>query len=233
MSGARGLLDLPREVLVHILRFIELRDVPSVASACRLLHALRAEYTWHALARHVAEKGNACLDSRLDRLMGREQSAASVRLPRGRLLATDVANRMIVAACRYGRIEHVRLLLADPRVDPSVRSNAAIRWASEFGHADVVKLLLADPRVDPATMVIEAFFIAARNGHADVMEVLLRGHPGPLASTTSLGLQLCKSLSALPESLGNLTHLQKLDLSYCSSVTTLPKSLVNWRSCRS
>ena len=40
MSGVRAARPAAR-VLVHILRFIELRDVPSVASACRLLHALR------------------------------------------------------------------------------------------------------------------------------------------------------------------------------------------------
>ena len=50
-TGGSRLLDLPCEVLVHILRFILLHDVPSVASACRLLHALRAEYIWHALSR--------------------------------------------------------------------------------------------------------------------------------------------------------------------------------------
>ena len=41
----------------------------------------------------------------------------------------------------------VKLLLQDPRVDPSDRNNGAIRLAHQNGHVEVVKLLLQDPRV--------------------------------------------------------------------------------------
>ena len=46
----------------------------------------------------------------------------------------------------------MRLLLADPRVDPSADNNYAIRWAAYNGHTEVVRLLLADPRVDPGAI---------------------------------------------------------------------------------
>ena len=57
-------------------------------------------------------------------------------------------NTEFIEAAKRGDINNVRLLLADPRVDPAARNNDAIRWASGNGHSEVVKLLLNDPRVD-------------------------------------------------------------------------------------
>jgi hypothetical protein len=47
------------------------------------------------------------------------------------------------------------LLLSDPRVDPSAKSNSAIREASQEGHFEIVKLLLSDPRVDPFSVSLK------------------------------------------------------------------------------
>ena len=66
-----------------------------------------------------------------------------------------------------------RLLLGDPRVDPSADDNYAIRWASFNGRLEVVKLLLADLRVDPSDISNYAIRWAARNGHLDVVRLLL------------------------------------------------------------
>ena len=49
-----------------------------------------------------------------------------------------------------GRLEVVRELLKDSRVDPSVVNNYAIQWASRNGHLEVVRELLKDSRVDPS-----------------------------------------------------------------------------------
>ena len=40
------------------------------------------------------------------------------------------------------RVDVVKLLLSDPRVDPSANDNYALRLAIQNGHKDVVKLLL-------------------------------------------------------------------------------------------
>lgn len=45
-----------------------------------------------------------------------------------------------------GHTEIVRLLLADPRVDPTAGGDKAIMEAHRIGHAEVVRLLLADGR---------------------------------------------------------------------------------------
>lgn len=72
-------------------------------------------------------------------------------------------------ACTGNRYEVVKLLLQDPRVNPSVDANAALLWASLTGyhkivddntaiiftskanHYKVIQILLSDPRVDPST----------------------------------------------------------------------------------
>jgi len=54
----------------------------------------------------------------------------------------------------------LKLLLADPRVDPAAESNLAIQLACQEGHTEVFKLLLSDPRVDPTADEDFAFRIA-------------------------------------------------------------------------
>jgi hypothetical protein len=61
-------------------------------------------------------------------------------------------NAAIIWASTRGKVDVVRLLLADARVDPTAKDNQAIIWASEKGKVDVVRLLLADTRVDPAAL---------------------------------------------------------------------------------
>ncbi len=72
-----------------------------------------------------------------------------------------------------GRTEVVKLLLADPRVDPSAKDNEAIQLASEYGYAESVKLLLADPRSDPSAKDNEAIKLASKKGHIEVVKLLL------------------------------------------------------------
>ena len=64
------------------------------------------------------------------------------------------------------------LLLADPRVDPAAKNNAASRRAAAGGHDEVVALLLADPRVDPAALDPPEF--AAFRARPLVAEALAR-----------------------------------------------------------
>jgi ankyrin repeat protein len=53
----------------------------------------------------------------------------------------------IGSASRKGHVEIVKRLLQDPRVDPTVDGQYAIKFASINGHYKVVKLLLKDHRV--------------------------------------------------------------------------------------
>lgn len=49
----------------------------------------------------------------------------------------------VISASKNGHHKIVKLLLEDPRVDPTVQRNAAVYLASENGHDKVVELLLA------------------------------------------------------------------------------------------
>lgn len=50
-------------------------------------------------------------------------------------------NRVI---CRLGDPEIIKLLLADPRIDPGCRNNKLLILASINGYSEIVNLLLAD-----------------------------------------------------------------------------------------
>jgi hypothetical protein len=65
-------------------------------------------------------------------------------------------------------------LLQNPRTDPSVDTNLAIRWAAREGYVDIVQRLLLDPRVDPTAGENAALTDAASFGHADVVRLLLQ-----------------------------------------------------------
>lgn len=98
---------------------------------------------------------------------------------------TRALGSAIFLASENGHSEVVKLLLNDPRVDPSVSYNSAIRFASRNGHSEVVKLLLDDPRVDPSADDNEALRQASQNGHIEVVKLLLadsRVDPSAVAS---------------------------------------------------
>ncbi|KAJ3082092.1 hypothetical protein HDU99_003666 [Rhizoclosmatium hyalinum] len=85
-------------------------------------------------------------------------------------------------AAEYGHGKIVQLLLTDPRVDPSVDTNYAIRnccTSPDLGdflsgdNLSVYRHLLADPRVDPSVLDNEAIRTSSRNGLADGVRFLL------------------------------------------------------------
>lgn len=78
-------------------------------------------------------------------------------------------------AIKRGDIQSIiRLYLLNPRLNPAVKSNAAIRWASQTGNAAAVVALLKDPRVDPSSNMNEAIKLAAKNGHVEIISLLIK-----------------------------------------------------------
>jgi Ankyrin repeats (3 copies) len=75
--------------------------------------------------------------------------------------------------CRRGLPDVVRMLLADPRVDPSANNQNALRWASYDGHTEIVRLLLADHRVDPTADDQYAIQWASEKGYTEIVRMLL------------------------------------------------------------
>lgn len=91
-------------------------------------------------------------------------------LPR---ISPAAGNNAIKVASLMGHTEIVRMLLADPRLDPSVSENYAFTRACTHGHTEVVRLLLADSRVDPAVDGNDAIGQACRHGRTEVVRLLL------------------------------------------------------------
>lgn len=78
----------------------------------------------------------------------------------------------IVFASQNGHSDIVKLLLSDPRVDPTDDNNFSIIMASKNGHREVVKLLLNDNRIIPAKYSNYAIQQACQNGHTDIVQLL-------------------------------------------------------------
>ena len=91
----------------------------------------------------------------------------------GLIEASKDVQDLFFIACQTGRLSLVKLLLADPRVDPADYYNHAIQLASQNGHTEVVKLLLADKRVNPAAGNNYAIQFASQNGHTEIVKLLL------------------------------------------------------------
>lgn len=72
------------------------------------------------------------------------------------------------------QFEIVKLLVKDPRVDPSGNKNYAIRMVSKYGHSEVVRILLSDPHVDPSANYCQALQLASLRGRSEIMKYLLR-----------------------------------------------------------
>jgi hypothetical protein len=59
----------------------------------------------------------------------------------------------------------VKVMLADPRVDPSALNNTAIQYASANGHVSIVAELMKHPKVNPADDQNFAIRYAAAKGN--------------------------------------------------------------------
>ncbi len=111
----------------------------------------------------------------LCQLMSDEKSIPIMRLilESGKMDPGAYGNIAVITACgTRGREDYVRLLLQDPRVDPSVESNRCIKGALHDLNFIVVQLLLDDDRVH----VEDAYFDWA----------IARAHQGNLAMADEL-----------------------------------------------
>lgn len=58
-------------------------------------------------------------------------------------------NQVLELASTKGHVDVVRLLLQDPRVDPTYPENACLKLSVTYNRPDVVYLLLQDSMIDP------------------------------------------------------------------------------------
>jgi ankyrin repeat protein len=83
--------------------------------------------------------------------------------------------KLYINLCKCGFTETIKLLLKDPRMDPSVRDNKVFIFACRWGtNAEIVKILLNDHRVDPTARDNECFIDACFYGHIEIIKLLLK-----------------------------------------------------------
>lgn len=87
-------------------------------------------------------------------------------------LSGILSNYLLNCYDKYN-IEIIKILLADPRIDPSFSYNLALRCAICHGDEKIVELLLNDPRVDPTTDDNYAFICACTSGHILIVNLFL------------------------------------------------------------
>eukprot|EP00586_Coscinodiscus_wailesii_P011585 CAMPEP_0172511628 /NCGR_PEP_ID=MMETSP1066-20121228/237816_1 /TAXON_ID=671091 /ORGANISM="Coscinodiscus wailesii, Strain CCMP2513" /LENGTH=240 /DNA_ID=CAMNT_0013291083 /DNA_START=188 /DNA_END=907 /DNA_ORIENTATION=+ len=85
-----------------------------------------------------------------------------------------IENNLVIIYQRAGLNEMTRILSNNPRIDPSIRNNHAIDWASERGKLDFVQLLLKDSRVDPSDRHNYAIGWAGAMGNLKIVRELLK-----------------------------------------------------------
>jgi len=98
-----------------------------------------------------------------------------------RLLTLEKHKETLKDPCKWfdkavetGNADLMDLMLQDPRVDPSVLDNFAIRRASAYGHLAVVDRLLQEDRIDPSADNNLSIRLASVRGHHAVVDRLLQ-----------------------------------------------------------
>ena len=80
---------------------------------------------------------------------------------------------MVRLVCFGGYTEIMKLMLEDPRIDPTFDDHAPFRWACRKSQIEIIKLLLQDPRIDPTVRNNILIFRASRKHQVKVSVLLL------------------------------------------------------------
>lgn len=85
-----------------------------------------------------------------------------------------VLNPALVNAAGLGFNDIVRILLADPRVNPAHLRNYPLRKAASANQTATVALLLQNPQVDPTAENNQALTFAKQNNNPEMIQLLTR-----------------------------------------------------------
>lgn len=156
---------LPIEIMTLILSFLPLKDAIRISIFIRL-QSCHVRWVIQQYDRTVID--NIIIDAIADNRLSVFKQI---------LLALDPStddNEIIQWVAWYGRTRMMKILLSDPRTDPSARENLAIRNAVVGDHVSTVKLLLQDPRVDPTDAENRVIIAAIENNSVNSLKVLLQ-----------------------------------------------------------
>ena len=97
--------------------------------------------------------------------------------------------KLFIKASKNGHTKIVRLLLANPNINPAADDNHAIRLASLNGHTEIVRLLLGNPNVNPAAYDNFAINRASYYGYTEVVRLLLSDERVDPAATNNFAIK--------------------------------------------
>ncbi|CAH6421296.1 Hypothetical protein POVR2_LOCUS337, partial [uncultured virus] len=86
---------------------------------------------------------------------------------------TDQGETAVSLAATHGSVNVLEAMLADPRIDPSSRNQAALRGACDAIQLGSIELLIADPRVDPRIDDQRPLILACQYGSSRLLRLLL------------------------------------------------------------
>ena len=85
----------------------------------------------------------------------------------------------IIFICKNGHVNCLKLILKDKRIDPSIKKNHPLRWASYTRDTRCLELLLQDDRTDPRDHDSEAVHLTLTRRNKVGLQLLLEdGLPG-------------------------------------------------------
>jgi hypothetical protein len=116
-------------------------------------------------------------------LMKRMNDSAIVRRILEENINANIIQYLFKFMIRYAKTTTIKILLEDPRVDPSVSDNSSLISACYRGDVDIVKLLLKDYRVDPTVRNSNVIMIAVERNNIPLLKLLLKdGRADPSAN---------------------------------------------------
>lgn len=103
---------------------------------------------------------------------------------------TNKINDWVQLALVLRELDTVKLLLEDPRVDPTLNDSKILLIAADLGYTEIVTLLLTKHQVDPAAQNNAAIKSAASQGHTGVLALLLADKRVNPAAENNVSIQL-------------------------------------------
>ena len=106
-------------------------------------------------------------------------------------------------ACNNGHLDIVKILMRDPRVDPSALQDIGIGWAIEKDFDDIFYYLIEDKRVNKNNI----FVYASEYNRLDILNYLFDRYPIDIPECGSSALDVCMSSDKTASILKRLLEL--------------------------
>lgn len=172
------LRNLPLELLLHIIQYLQCKDITRLSGCSKELCRLNgAEYDklWYVLTYELTTIPYKDISeyNGINHTLHKTWYEAYMYIM-SKIGNTSLEDEMkLIFACWEGHVDLVRIMLKNKNVDPIYFDGKALIKACECGYTDIVKILLSDSRVDPCVFDNDAFVSACEYGRIDIVRMLL------------------------------------------------------------